>query len=93
MTSPTSAVCSDPSPSITSTPPLPGSRQHRLQQGVVLEAAHRGDRPGEHRLAAEVLQLQIAAADVGVDLVDEVGGGAGFDGHRSMLISRPSAPE
>ena len=63
--------------------------QHRLQQRVVLEAPHRGDRAGELGAPAELAQLQIAAADVGADVVDEVSGGAGFDGHRSMLAIAP----
>ena len=59
--------------------------ENRFQQRVVLETLDGGDRAGELRAAAELAQLQIAAADVGADLVDQVGGGAGLDGHRSML--------
>ena len=62
-----------------------GRGQNRLEQRVVLEAADRGDPAGEHGPTAVVLQLQIAAADVGIDLVDEVGGGAGFDGHPPII--------
>ena len=68
-------------------PAVTGFGENRLQQRVVLEALHRGDRPRELRPAAELAQLQIAAADVGSDLVDEVGGGTRFDGHRSMLAT------
>ena len=89
MRSPTSAECSEPSPSITRTPPLPGSDRHRLQQRVVLEAPHRGDRTRELRPAAVLGELQVAAADVGADLVDKVSGSAGLDGHRSMLAIGP----
>ena len=59
--------------------------QDRLEQGVVLEATHRGDPAGEHRPGAVVLQLQVTAADVGVDLVDQIGGGAGFDTHCAII--------
>ena len=68
-----------------------GFGQNRFQQGVVLEALHGGDGSGELRPAAELAQLQIAAAHVGADLVDEVSGGAGFDAHRSMLAIGLSA--
>ena len=87
MMSPTRAVCSEPSPSITSTPPSPGSERTDFSSALSWKHLHRGDRPGELRPAAELAQLQIAAADVGADLVDEVGGGARFDGHRSMLAT------
>ena len=89
MTSPTSAVCSEPSPSITSTPPSPGSESTDLssalsskQRTVVIGPANCG-RPPYWR------ELQVAAAHVGADLVDQVSGGAGLDGHRSMLAIGP----
>ncbi len=87
MMSPTSAVCSEPSPSITSTPPLPGSERTDFSSAlsskhctVVIGPAN-SDRPPNWP------QLQVAAADVGSDLVDEVGGGTRLDGHRSMLAT------
>ncbi len=89
MMSPTSAVCSEPSPSMTSTPPLPGSERTDFSSALSSKHLHGADRPGELRPAAELAQLQIAAADVGADLVDEVSGGARFDGHRSMLAIGP----
>src|SRR3954453_15501084 len=65
--------------------------QYGFQQRVVLEAAHRGDRSGELGSAPVLAELQIAAADVGADFVDQVSGGAGLDSHRSMLGERAQA--
>src|SRR5271157_1092715 len=45
-----------------------GRRQHRLQQRVVLEAAHRGDRPGELCAHAELAELNVTATYVGPDI-------------------------
>ena len=89
MMSPTSAACSEPSPSITSTPPLPGSESTDFSSALSSKHLHGRDRSGELRPTAELAQLQIAAADVGADLVDQVSGGAGLDGHRSMLAIDP----
>ena len=75
-------TCREPPPSITSTPPLPGSDSTDFSKALSSKHPHRGDRAGEFGLAAELAQLQVAAADVGADLVDQVSGGAGFDGHR-----------
>ena len=85
MRSPTSALCSEPSPSITSTPPSPGSDSTDFSSALSWKAPHRRDRPRELRPAAVLAELQIAAADVGADFVDEVSGEAGCYGHRSML--------
>ncbi len=85
MMSPTSAQCSDAVAVDHQHPAVTRFGENRFQQRVVLEALHGGDRSGELRPAAELAQLQIAAAHVGADLVDQVGGGAGLDGHRSML--------
>ena len=63
--------------------------QHRLEQCVVLKAPHGGDRSRELGPAAVLGELQVAASDVGADLVDEVSGGARLDGHRSMLAIGP----
>ena len=62
----------------------PGFGQHRLQQRVVLVAPHGADGAGELMPAAVLAQLQIAAADVRPDVIDEVGGGAEVD-HRDPL--------
>ena len=86
MRSPTSAVCSEAPPSITSTPPCAGRRQHRLQQRVVLRAAHRADRPGELCSRAELAELDVAAADVGPDVVDQIGRRPEYHSHRAMLV-------
>src|SRR5262249_19838025 len=66
-------------------------RENRFQQRVVLEAPHGTDRPGEFLPAAELAELYVAAADVGSDAVDEVGGWLERRGHqrrRSCRISR-----
>ena len=59
--------------------------QYGFQKRVVLEALDGRDAPCELRPTTELPKLQIAAADGGADLVDEVGGGAWLDGHPSML--------
>jgi hypothetical protein len=49
-------------------------RDHRFQQRIVLKAAHGADGAGEFRAAPELAKLKIAAANVGPDAVDEIGG-------------------
>ncbi len=63
-----------------------GRRQHRLQQRIVLGAPHGGDRAGELRSCAELAELNVAAANVGTDVVDQVGGRPKYHSHRAMLI-------
>ena len=87
MMSPTRAECSEPSPSITSTPPSPGSERTDFSSALSSKHLTVVIGPANSDRAAELAQLQIAAADVGSDLVDEVGGGTRFDGHRSMLAT------
>ncbi len=89
MMSPTSAACSGAVAVDHQHAAVTRFGENRFQQRVVLEALDGGDRSCELRPAAELAQLQIAAADVGADLVDEVSGGTGFDGHRSMLAIGP----
>ncbi len=55
-------------------PPLAGFAEGLFHQQVVLEAANGDDPATEHRMAAELRELRITAADLGADLVREVGG-------------------
>ena len=74
ITSPTSAVCSEPPPSITRTPPVVGWESTDFSSALSWKHAHGADRPGEFGAAAELAELQVAAAYVGPDAVHEVGG-------------------
>ena len=56
-------------------------RENRFQQRVVLETPDGCDRPGEFRVVAELAELEVAAAYVGSDTVDEVGGWLKCHGH------------
>lgn len=74
MMSPTSAMYTDASPSMTRTPRV-GFAEDRLEQRVVLEAAHRAHAPDELADAPVLRELGVATAHVSADLVDEVGRG------------------
>src|SRR6201999_4230382 len=63
-----------------------GRRQDRLQQSIVLRAADRGDRPGELRSRTELAELNVAAADVGPDIVYQIGRRPEDHSHRAMLV-------
>ena len=89
MRSPTRAVCSEPSPSITSTPPSPGSDSTDFSSALSWKHRTVVIGPANVDAAAVLAELQVAAADVGADVVDEVSGGARLDGHRSMLAIGP----
>lgn len=80
MTSPHQGGVQRPAAADDQDPPVAALREHRFEQGVVLEAAHGADPAGEFRAATELAELGIAAADVLADLIDEIGGGA--EGHR-----------
>ena len=59
---------------------LAGLAEDALEQRVVLETPDRGDASAELAAPAEVPELGVAAAHLGTDLVDQIGGGDELDG-------------
>jgi hypothetical protein len=52
-----------------------------------LNAANGTDRTGELGKRAELAELDVAAANVGPDDVDQVSRGAEYHSHRAMLVT------